>query len=116
MTGRGRRGPPCAPRTPPEDPRQPATDPGCRRAQSQLSLGYSRFPDVTEDRVSYRTALIGLSWIAADPARPASDPVLGTAVPFSHASAMAAIPEIEGVAGCDIVAPARCPLVQQWSG
>ncbi len=45
-------------------------------------------------RVSYRTALIGLSWIAADPAGPASDPVLGTAVPFSHASAMAAIPEI----------------------
>jgi len=66
--------------------------------------------------VSYRTALIGLSWIAADPARPASDPVLGTAVPFSHASAMAAIPEIDVVAGCDIVAATRDRFVKQWSG
>src|SRR6266516_4365320 len=69
-----------------------------------------------EDRVTYRTALIGLSWIAADPAGPASDPVLGTAVPFSHASAMAAIPEIDVVAGCDIVAAARDRFVNQWSG
>src|SRR5438874_8697467 len=69
-----------------------------------------------EDRVTYRTALIGLSWIAADPAGPASDPVLGTAVPFSHASAMAAIPEIDVVAGCDIVATARDRFVNQWSG
>jgi len=64
--------------------------------------------------VSYRTALIGLSWIAADPAGPASDAVLGTAVPFSHASAMSAIPEIEVVAGCDIVADARDRFVRQW--
>ncbi|TME24273.1 MAG: hypothetical protein E6I75_28750, partial [Chloroflexi bacterium] len=66
--------------------------------------------------MSYRTALIGLSWIAADPAGPAADPVLGTAVPFSHASAMAAIPEIDVVAGCDIVAAARDRFVSQWSG
>jgi predicted dehydrogenase len=66
--------------------------------------------------MSYRTALIGLSWIAADPAGPASDPVLGTAVPYSHASAMAAIPEIDVVAGCDIVATARDRFVNQWSG
>src|SRR5204863_2624171 len=71
--------------------------------------------DETEDRMTYRTALIGLSWIAADPAGPASDPVLGTAVPYSHASAMAAVPEIEVVAGCDIVAAARDRFVQQWS-
>jgi predicted dehydrogenase len=64
--------------------------------------------------VSYRTALIGLSWIAADPARAASDPVLGTAVPYSHASAMAAIPEIEVVAGCDIVPTARDRFVERW--
>jgi predicted dehydrogenase len=64
--------------------------------------------------VSYRTALIGLSWIAADPAGDASDPVLGTAVPGSHASAMAAIPEIELVAGCDIVPAARERFVEQW--
>jgi predicted dehydrogenase len=66
--------------------------------------------------VSYRTALIGLSWIAADPAGPAPDPVLGTAVPFSHASAMATIPEIDVVAGCDILAAARDRFVNQWSG
>src|SRR5919205_1394215 len=66
--------------------------------------------------MSYRTALIGLSWIAADPAGPASDPVLGTAVPFSHASAMAAIPEIKVIAGCDIVSDARDRFVEQWSG
>ncbi len=65
--------------------------------------------------MSYRTALIGLSWIAADLAGPASDPVLGTAVPFSHASAMAAIPAIDVVAGCDIVAAARDRFVKQWS-
>jgi predicted dehydrogenase len=69
-----------------------------------------------EEYVSYRTALIGLSWIGADPAGPAPDPVLGTAVPFSHASAMAAIPEIEVVAGCDIVPAARDRFVTQWSG
>src|SRR5579859_1984926 len=73
------------------------------------------FSRASEDRVSYRTALIGLSWIAADPAGPASDAVLGTAVPFSHASAMAAIPEIDVVAGCDIVAAARDRFVQQWT-
>ena len=66
--------------------------------------------------MSYRTALIGLSWIAADPAGPASDLVLGTAVPGSHASAMAAIPEIDVVAVCDIVAAARDRFVKQWGG
>src|SRR5262245_50197028 len=68
------------------------------------------------DRVSYRTALIGLGWIAADPAGTASDPVLGTAIPPSHASAMAAIPEIQVVAGCDIVGPTRDRFLAQWSG
>jgi len=72
--------------------------------------------DTLDERVSYRTALIGLSWIAADPAAPASDPVLGTAVPGSHASAMAAIPEIEVVAGCDIAPAARDRFIQQWGG
>jgi len=62
----------------------------------------------------YRTALIGLSWIGADPAGPASDPILGTAVPGSHASAMAAVPEIELVAGCDIVPAARQRFADQW--
>jgi predicted dehydrogenase len=74
------------------------------------------FDSLRVDRVSYRTALIGLSWIATDPAGPAPDPVLGTAIPFSHASAMAAIPEIDVVAGCDIVAAARDRFVTQWGG
>ena len=53
--------------------------------------------------MTLRTVIVGLSWIAADPAAPASDPVLGTAMPFSHASALAAIPEVTVVAGVDIV-------------
>jgi predicted dehydrogenase len=66
--------------------------------------------------VKYRTALIGLSWIAADPAGPGSDDVVGTAVPGSHASAMAAIADIEVVAGCDIVGTARDAFMARWSG
>ena len=54
-----------------------------------------------------RIALVGLSWIATDLPPPASDPTLGTAIPYSHASAVAAIPELELVAGCDISAAAR---------
>ena len=61
-----------------------------------------------------RAAIIGLSWIGADPAQPASDPVLGTATPGTHASAMATIPEIEVVAGCDIFPAARAQFVERW--
>lgn len=61
-----------------------------------------------------RAAIIGLSWIGADPAQPASDPVLGTASPGTHASAMATIPEIEVVAGCDIFPAAREQFVERW--
>ena len=46
--------------------------------------------------------------------RPASDPVLGTASPGTHASAMATIPEIEVVAGCDIFPAARDQFVERW--
>lgn len=64
--------------------------------------------------MSRRAAIVGLSWIAADPAGEASDPAVGTAVPYSHASAMAAIPELEVVAGCDIV-PAACDrFLERW--
>lgn len=83
---------------------------------TQSTPGGRTFDFQMENRVSYRTALIGLSWIAADPARPASDPVLGTAAPYSHASAMAAIPQIDVVAVCDIVAAARDRFLEQWSG
>src|SRR3954468_6058200 len=61
-----------------------------------------------------RAAIIGLSWIGADPAQRASDPVLGTAIPGTHASAMATIPEIEVVAGCDIFPAAREQFVERW--
>jgi predicted dehydrogenase len=70
-------------------------------------------PDGRPPRV--RAALIGLSWIAADWAQPASDPLLGTATPGTHASAMATIPEIEVVAGCDIAAEARDRFIERWS-
>ncbi len=48
-----------------------------------------------------RAGLIGLSWISIDHAGPASDPVLGTATPYSHCSAIAAEGGIEIVAGAD---------------
>lgn len=62
-----------------------------------------------------RIAIVGLSWIGADPSAAASDPTLGTAVPNSHASAVAAIPELDLVAGCDIVAAARDAFLERWS-
>ena len=62
-----------------------------------------------------RTAIIGLSWIGADPAQKASDPVLGTASPGTHASAMATVPDIEVVAGCDIDPGSREAFIERWS-
>ena len=64
---------------------------------------------------NYRTAIIGLSWIATDPPPPASDPVLGTSIPYSHAAALAAIPGIDVVAGCDIVPGLRDQFLERWS-
>jgi len=69
-------------------------------------------PDSATARV--RAAIIGLSWIGADPAQAASDPVLGTATPGTHASAMATIPEIDVVAGCDIFPVARDQFIERW--
>jgi predicted dehydrogenase len=65
--------------------------------------------------LTYRTALIGLSWIATDPSPAASDPVLGTSIPYSHAAALAAIPGIDLVAGCDIVPELRTQFLERWS-
>jgi UDP-N-acetyl-2-amino-2-deoxyglucuronate dehydrogenase len=62
-----------------------------------------------------RIALVGLSWISADLAGAASDPTLGTAIPYSHASAIAAIPDLEIVAGCDISESARTVFRDRWS-
>ena len=63
-----------------------------------------------------RIALVGLSWISSDLPGHAADPTLGTAIPYSHASAVAAIPELELVAGCDISATARDTFRDRWSG
>ena len=68
--------------------------------------------DVTMTR---RVALVGLSWISADLPGEASDPTLGTAIPYSHASAIAAIPGLEIVAGCDIFEAARTTFRDRWS-
>lgn len=65
---------------------------------------------------NYRAAIIGLSWIATDLPPPASDPVLGTSIPFSHAAALAAIPNVDVVAGCDIVPAMRDQFLERWSG
>ena len=64
--------------------------------------------------VTRRIAIVGLSWIAADDAAPASDPTLGTAMPYSHASAVAALPGLEIVAGCDISEVARTAFLERW--
>lgn len=65
--------------------------------------------------MTYRAAIVGLSWIAADPAGDPSDPVLGTSQPGSHASAYAPVPGIQVVAGCDIAPAARERFVERWS-
>jgi predicted dehydrogenase len=64
---------------------------------------------------TYRAAIVGLGpWLAAGMPDPASDPVLGTAAPHSHAAAMSAIPSIELVAGCDITEVRRQEFVGAW--
>ena len=63
-----------------------------------------------------RAGIIGLSWIAGDPAGEASTPYLGTATPYSHASAMAAIGDIDVVAVCDLRPEAGTAFVDQWAG
>ena len=65
---------------------------------------------------TYRAAIVGLSWIATDPPPPASDPVLGTSIPYSHAAALAAVPNIEVVAGCDINPAMREQFPERWRG
>ena len=63
---------------------------------------------------TYRAAIIGLSWIATDPPPAASDPVLGTSIPYSHAAALAAVPSIDVVAGCDINPAMRDQFTERW--
>jgi predicted dehydrogenase len=63
----------------------------------------------------YRAAVIGLSWISIDSAAPASHPVLGSATPYSHVSAMSAVPGVELVAGCDISQAACEAFRERWA-
>src|SRR5262249_50332994 len=65
---------------------------------------------------TYRTALIGLSWIATDPAAPASHPSLGTGIAYSHAAALDNIPNVDVVGGCDIVPELRDQFLTRWQG
>ena len=58
--------------------------------------------------------IIGLSWIGADPAGEASSPALGTAPPYSHASAMAAVGGIAVRAVCDLSEAAATAFVERW--
>jgi len=62
----------------------------------------------------YRAAIVGLSWIGADPPAAATDPILGTAPPFSHAAAYAAHPGVEVVAACDLDPEARAAFRRAW--
>lgn len=64
----------------------------------------------------YRVGVVGLSWITSEPANAATHPVLGTAAPHSHLSALAAIPSTTVVAGCDIVPEARDLFLERWNG
>jgi predicted dehydrogenase len=65
--------------------------------------------------MTIRAGIIGLSWIAADPAGSASSPELGTAPPYSHASAFEAIGDIDVRAVCDINPESREAFVSRWS-
>lgn len=64
---------------------------------------------------SYRTGIVGLSWITNDLAGPGTHPVLGDAMPGTHLSGMARIPSVQVVAGCDISEAARDRFLERWS-
>ena len=62
-----------------------------------------------------RAGIIGLSWIASDPSGTASAEAMGTAVPYSHASAMEAVGDIDVRAVCDIRPEARQRFSDTWA-
>jgi len=84
------------------------------RAAQTGTTNQDRPEEDTRTMANYRAAMIGLSWIATDPPPPAPDPVLGTSTPYSHAAALAAIPNVDVVAGCDIVPGLRDQFVERW--
>lgn len=62
-----------------------------------------------------RAAIVGLSWIASDPAGPAVAPGLSMGAIHSHAAAYACQPDVDVVAVCDIAPSAREAFVDRWS-
>lgn len=68
-----------------------------------------------DSRRTYRVGIVGLSWITSEPARAGTHPVLGAAPPHSHLSALATIPSLQVVAGCDIVREARDRFIENWN-
>lgn len=62
----------------------------------------------------YRVGVIGLSWITSEPPQPGTHPVLGTAVPHTHMTALAAMPNVTVVAGCDISPEAGARFRENW--
>ena len=61
-----------------------------------------------------RVAIIGLGVISVAPAAPASAPHLGHAFARSHAAALANIPGVSLVAGCDLLESARASFEDEW--
>jgi predicted dehydrogenase len=64
----------------------------------------------------YRVGIVGLSWITSEPPRPGTHPVLGAAVPHTHLTALAAMPNVTVVAGCDIAPEACTRFHENWDG
>jgi predicted dehydrogenase len=62
-----------------------------------------------------RVGIVGLGWIAANPLGAASDPVNGTDIPRSHASALAAMPGVRVVGVCDMAAAPRDDFLATWT-
>jgi UDP-N-acetylglucosamine 3-dehydrogenase len=62
----------------------------------------------------YRYGVVGLSWITSEPANPGSHTILGNAQPHSHLSALARIPGVDVIAGCDISESARDLYLERW--
>jgi predicted dehydrogenase len=63
---------------------------------------------------SYRVGVIGLSWITTEPPRAGTHPVLGAAVPHTHLTALATMPNVTVVAGCDISPEACTRFRETW--
>ena len=62
-----------------------------------------------------RAAIVGLSEIGAGPNLAAPDPILGEAMPHSHAAAYAVIPRITLVGACDVDPVALDRFHRQWA-